>query len=343
MHPNAFVDSLVDRLADAVAEAWDSRRAGALSWALGHAAVGFNRRVAYADGTSRMYGTSDTPSFIGLEGAQDHGVEMLFTWGVDGKLTGIVVNLACPSQVVEMKYFISADFWSAAREFIRADASENLFVLPLCSAAGDQSPRDLVRRGRGEADFRDEAGLVEMGRRIARAVDDAMAAAQTDIRKQVVFRHTVETLELPMRKVSRADFEIAEAAYRELSADNPAPGSSAAGRAARHLRVMSEYANQPEHPTFAMELHALRLGDVALATNPFELFLDYGLRMKARSRAVQTFVVQLACGRGKYLPTARAVGGGHYGASLTEAPVGPEGGDLLVERTVELINSFWSD
>ena len=33
-----------------------------------------------------------------------------------------------------------------------------------------------------------------------------------------------------------------------------------------------------------------------MATNPFELFLDYGLRIKARSEAPQTFIVQLACG-----------------------------------------------
>jgi len=40
-----------------------------------------------------------------------------------------------------------------------------------------------------------------------------------------------------------------------------------------------------------------------LATNPFELFLDYGMRIKARSKALQTFVVQLACDSSGYLPT----------------------------------------
>ena len=49
-----------------------------MSWALGHAALGFNRRVVYDTGESRMYGNSATPHFQGLEGTCDHGIETLF-------------------------------------------------------------------------------------------------------------------------------------------------------------------------------------------------------------------------------------------------------------------------
>ena len=106
-------------------------------------------------------------------------------------------------------------------------------------------------------------------------------------------------------------------------------------------KLLRRYADQGENLTYDMELHVLRLGDVALATNPCELFLDYGLRIKARSRALQTFIVQLATDQIGYLPTAKAVAGGGYGALVTNGLVGPEGGEVLVERTVELINSLW--
>ena len=33
-----------------------------------------------------------------------------------------------------------------------------------------------------------------------------------------------------------------------------------------------------------VEVHVLRLGDVAMATNPFELFLDYGIQIKGAAR-----------------------------------------------------------
>ena len=72
-----------------------------------------------------------------------------------------------------------------------------------------------------------------------------------------------------------------------------------------------------------------------------ELFLDYGLRIKARSTALQTFVVQLAAGSGSYLPTRRALAAKHYGAGAADNLVGPEGGQVLVERTVEAIARLW--
>ena len=71
-----------------------------------------------------------------------------------------------------------------------------------------------------------------------------------------------------------------------------------------------------------MELHVVRLGDVAIATNDFELYTDYGVAMQARSPATQTVVIQLA-GGGTYLPTERAVRGGGYGAIPQSNRVGP--------------------
>jgi len=80
---------------------------------------------------------------------------------------------------------------------------------------------------------------------------------------------------------------------------------------------------------------------VAIVTNPFKLFLDYGVQMQGRSKAVQTFVLQLTNGSASYLPTERAVKGGSYSAIVASNRVGPEGGQVLVERSVELINSLW--
>jgi len=43
-----------------------------------------------------------------------------------------------------------------------------------------------------------------------------------------------------------------------------------------------------------------------------------------------------------YLPTEKAVRGGHYSVIAPSCYVGPEGGQVLVEPTVEEINKLWN-
>jgi hypothetical protein len=90
------------------------------------------------------------------------------------------------------------------------------------------------------------------------------------------------------------------------------------------------------------ELHVIRLGEVVLATNPFELYTDFGLQIQVRSPAVQTFLVQLA-GEGTYVPSPRSVAGGGYGSVPASNPVGPEGGQQLAETTIAVIRALWED
>jgi hypothetical protein len=78
---------------------------------------------------------------------------------------------------------------------------------------------------------------------------------------------------------------------------------------------------------------------VAIASNPFELYVDYGFVIKGRSKARQTFVVQLSGDYGDYLPTARGISGGQYSSLVSN--IGPTGGQMLVDTTVSLINRMW--
>ena len=77
-----FGEFMAARVADAAVTAWKNRRPAGISAALGFAVAGHNRRVEYLDGTSVMYGNTDTPHFRGLEGPSDHGVDMVF-WTQD--------------------------------------------------------------------------------------------------------------------------------------------------------------------------------------------------------------------------------------------------------------------
>jgi len=342
MRPSEFLEFLTDKVSGAVVEAWKARRPAGVSWALGHAVIGYNRRSVFADGRAAMYAKLDRPEFMGIEGYEDHALELLFFWTPERKLTGIGVNVACPSQVVEGEYYISADFWDDTRKELRRRYGQGLFVFPMTSAAGDQSPHVQLRKAT-EAKMRQRLGISETGqiaRRIALAVEEVYPAAAAGIRTGALLVHRVEELRLPVRKVTAADLEWAKTEYAQLE-KAPVTQGSRLWLMSRAQEVMERYRRQDSVPEFPMELHVLRLGDVALASNPFELFLDFGLRIKARSRAEQTFLIQLACGSAGYLPTAKAVAAGGYGAEIPSNRVGPEGGQALVDRTVEVINSLF--
>ncbi len=348
MTPSEYADFFVARVAEAVVEAWQARKPGGVSWACGHAVVGHNRRAVFRDGSAKMYAKTNTPEFECIEGYEDHSVDLLFLWDEQQALTGVVVNVACPSQVNENDLFISADYWHETRQEIRKRHGEGTFVLGQCAAAGDQSPHFLLY-GRAEEEMRKRRGLTEreeIGRRLANTIDDVFDLAKGDLHMDAVFAHVAKTVALPARRITEAEYEHAKFEHARLLAQEPQDDVQASSRFV-HLRrnkgVIDRYEAQQEGATHPVELHVLRIGDVAVATNPFEMFLDYGLRMKARSAALQTFIVQLACDYAGYLPTARALAGQGYGAEAPSNKVGPEGGQVLVEETVATINALWQD
>ncbi len=375
MSPLDYIEFAAGQIAGAVEQAWKDRKPGGVSFGLGHAVVGHNRITSYYDGSSQMYGAIDRPDFSHVEGYEDHSLGLLYTWDAEGKLTGVVINIACPSQVSGGSR-ITSDFWHETRNELRDRLGEELFVFAQSAAAGDQSPRVMIGR---DAESRMErlAGRdrrQEIAVRIADAVTSVLPFMEKHVDRNPVLAHRVEQVELSRRLLSEEDIktprrthhrpqvESVEQAHERLLGEyrrmrqeleeNPerkkkggwfGPITGVYWRLTRAARVLERYELQKTQPTMPVEVHVMRIGDLAIATNPFELYLDYGIQMKARSKAVQTFVVQLAgCGAG-YLPTARSVAGGAYGAIPESTNIGPEGGRDLVERTLALIESLWEE
>ena len=337
-----YLAFLTDRLEEAVVEAWTGRRLGGVAWGLGHALVAHNRRAVYADGSARMYGATNVPDFRGIEGYEDHYVDVLFFFDADRKLIAMAVNVACPSQEVESGRAVNADFWHETRQMLRKRFGEDLRVLGWAGAGGDQSPH-LMWYKRAEERMRALRGLTrlqEIARRLDGAVQEAYDGAKQDIRFDVEFVHRVKTVRLPVRMVTDEEFAAAKA-YCDALSDRQKLDPHGALQRMWSRETVDRYQKQRENPTYPMQLHAIRVGDVAVCTNPFELYSEYGVRIRARSKAVQTFVVQLTGPFGVYLPTEKAVRGGHYSTEVFSNQIGPEGGNVLVDKTVDAINGLW--
>ena len=321
-----------------------------------------------------MYGDANRPDFSHVEGYEDHSLGLLYTWDEKETLTGVVINIAMPSQVA-YGYQISADYWHETRNELRKRLGEEIFIMPQVSAAGDQSPKLMVDE-RAEQRMEKLTGRTQMEQiaiRISDGVTSILPFMKQNIDWSPVFVHRVEQVELNRRVITEKDittrrstfhnkqvesvqetFDRLLGEYRQMYKqleEQPElkskphwyiPITEAHWLLARAWRTLERYELQKTQFTLPVKVHVIRIGDMAIATNPFELYLDYGTQMKARSKAVQTFVVELASpGGGGYLPTQRSVEGGAYGAIPQSTLIGPEGGRVLVNRTLELIESLW--
>ncbi len=363
MDPARYVDWAAGQIAGAVKEAWEKRQPAGTAYGVGHAVVGRNRRLTYMDGTSHMYGNAGDPQFSHVEGHEDHTVYIMATYDNNRNLTGMVVNVPCPSQVSEHIYRISADYWHETRRELRRRFGDDIHILAQCAPAGDQSPHVLVGKRAEERmwrlkgrDAEQNMPREEIAQKIADAVGDVLPCAGKEIDWNPAFSHTSEIVDLPRRKLTQKDVDEVSREYDDLKKKyetlcddiekNPETRrekrwytevTGAFKRMKWLENVQRRFRLQQEHPDIPMELHVVRLGDIAFATNPFELYLDYGVRMRELSKATQTFLTQLA-GPGSYLPSERTLAGGGYGSVPASTDIGPEGGEKLVEWTVRNIN-----
>ncbi len=357
---NEAFEFMAERIADAAKLAWDNRKNGMYAQGFGRAAVGMCRRVCYNDGSAKMWGDTDTATFTELEGGNDSGIELLFTFDENKKLTGVVANTACPAQVLEHRNFISSDYWGKVKARIRKEYGEDIFLLGLCSAAGDQCPRDMVRWVEPETPINDPnivrndvtvrvadpsmfdvKGCELVGRRIANEIFYAYEGISEYV-SEAEFEHRNLTVDMPLRRVTPAEVEAATKAIKDFAAEIGNGTINFADNARMHIHagVVARGKVQENIDIVPIEVHVIRLGSIAFATNPYELFLDYGNRMRARSKASQTFLIQLSCGSYGYLPTEKAEKGSHYSAYVSSGTAGHEGGELLVRKTVSEINDM---
>jgi hypothetical protein len=346
-----YMEFLCDQIAEAVANAWIGRKFGGIAFRLGRIALPHCRRLRYKDGTAQMYGDSDSDNFLRVEGNADNGTEYLITYDEKGKMTGVLINLACPAQILESKTFISADIWGE----VRKQWSECPFVLPLCGAAGDITMRDLVRRGRMEKSMRDIEGMEDLGRRIIRESKYVLSTVKKDdIEYDLPVFHISKNIKLPISTVTKEQYDKAQKELEEFNNEYEANGYALQTPDSIPIRIQDRYHHfvmttiikryklQQESTETLMEFHALRLGSSVMVTNNFELYQDYGMQIKARSPFLQTFISQLSCGHKGYLSTPYALSGGGYGSAVISGMCGPEGGDALVEKTLEAINEIYS-
>ena len=194
----------------------------------------------------------------------------------------------------------------------------------------------------------------DIASRIAAAFDEVLEWAGKDKLTAPALRHEVASVKLARRMVTEEEYLEDKRIHEELGAEKAAAERAGqpvprtlVSRMNRCKRTLDRYEAQKKDPFVTTDIHAVRIGDFAFASNRFELFLDFMHRIQGRSPFVQTIIVQLVADPGldggSYLATERAVANKGYSAVLQSNQVSPAGGQQLVDLTLDMLKRLHED
>lgn len=326
-----YLKRLADWLVDLAREAVKSARPGKLGWGKGVLQIGFNRRVCWADGSHTMHGNTKRPDFAGLEGPDDPQHLALSVADLNGKVVAVLYHNTTHPTLFYGAGVYSADFPGVARKLLREKFGE-VPVLYLNGAQGDICIDDLLHPTKESR----EEQLQRIGRAVAEKTLHLMSNVNYD--EHPALAHSYEDLRVEVRLPDPEQLAEARKVLARIDAGEQIRGQEmimAFGTV--HLQECFG-----KNPSDTLPVHALRIGDVALVTQPCELYCQFGLDIKRRSPAPITAVVGLTDGYCGYCPTIYGIlGGGYSGQAISWTRLEPNAGYLIVESAGRILNSLW--
>lgn len=333
---------LARRVSDCVRLAHRRMRPARLAWGQGEAhGISFCRRYRMRDGTVRMNPGRRNPDIVEPTSPIDPAVGVLFVEDDAGAPVAVVTKFGLHYVGTDDSLAISADYYGHFDRFMRQILGPSCIPMLFNGTSGQVNNVDVFATHR------------ETGHRQARRVASILGGevlkvlGRLRLRDDVSVAASSQKVELPRRKVTPEDLEIAKAI---LAGHDPAPDSGpfsfvvgqpipASMRSYYAQRCLS-LGELPSHIT--SEVQVLRIGESAWLGLPGEIFVEIGLAIKKASPSPDTFVISLANDNLGYIPTDQAFL--HEGGYETWAggwkPVGPGTEGVLVTTANELLRQL---
>lgn len=293
--------------------------------------VGVNRRLPMPDGSIALAPNPEGPVdpeliVVGFDARRAEDGE-----DTAPEPVAMLVSYAChPSSLESTVRSVSADFPGVLRDQLERDTGAR--VLFLQGAVGDIDPPDK------QPDWARP-----------RAIGSALAAAALRARERAValpdatLRARRERISLPRRGAASVAEAEAELVALRVSRDRAGAGDPAGwwvDLKVSEAEAVAAALREGRAPTIEAEVSALRIGDLALAFVPCELFSELGVAIKRRSPAAVTVVTGYTDGALWYVPTRAAFDEGGYEV-VDACRVAPGAGEELVDRVVGLLRDLF--
>ncbi|MHA1506405.1 MAG: neutral/alkaline non-lysosomal ceramidase N-terminal domain-containing protein [Candidatus Asgardarchaeia archaeon] len=270
-------------------------------------------------------------------GPYDNEVCILRADNAAGNLMGAIINFSChPTILNERNLMISADFPYYTTRVIET-VKEGSIALYMNGAQGNVSTR-FTRRG---TSFKEAERIGNMiGGEALKVLEkiETVEDAEIEVKREV--------FKIPQKKFPTVD----EAKAMVKEAEEKVKELSSKGVKGPYLRVamnnlvgaklqlyLAEHVKGPIFPEDA-EIQAIRINDTVLLGVPGELFTEFQIEIKEKSKFEKTFVIALANGYVGYIFTPEA-----YEKKVYETFVSPlekDSGYLIRDVALNLINKM---
>lgn len=336
---------LARRIADGIRRAVNNLEPARAGWGSGRLPEQvFNRRWFMKPGPDldnpfggrdkvRMNPPVGSPNLLEPAGPTDPEIGFLSVQSESGRPIALLANYSLhyvggvPNGHVSADYF--GVFSQTLARLLEHDSDAPPFVAMLSNGTSGNINNINFRGGQKRLPPYERMELV--ANQVAAEVFRALQAVE--YRDSVPLKLIQRELTLDTRRPSAALIDWARAV---LARPESAPAKHPRERiyAERTLR-MAEMPARIEVP-----LQALRVGDLAIATIPFEAFVEIGLQVKDKSPFGATFVVSLANGAYGYLPTAEHHELGGYETWLGTNQVEVQAASRIVDALLEMLGEL---
>jgi len=272
----------------------------------------FNRRWHMKDGTVQMNPGHQNPDALRTAGPADPEVLVLAVRSPNREPIALLANYALHYVGGPCHTSISADYFGYFDRALQRMAGRDLVAIMANGFCGDLNNVDASQP---EPDMPHPFYQEE---RVANAVAAAAYGAWQGLRgfqydSAPALRAGTEMMEF-RRRESSAD-ELARArvllnAGEDSWSDESVPDFKDRVYAREALYVADEPLER------AIPIMAMRIGELGLVGLPGEIFVEYGLHIKGRSRFTNTMTIELANDFVGYCPTDKALGEGSYETQL---------------------------
>ncbi len=288
--------------------------------------VSFNRRLRMKNGLTYTHPGQGNPGIVGYAGPIDPQVGVVGAWDKSGRLLGCIVNFACHATTSPEGF--SATWIYYMEKTIRGSLGSDLPVVFLQGCCGDITQVDNL-----------SPYAFPTGEKWAEIVGSSVGAEAV---KVLVNATPGEGMPVNARtKVWKIKRRVPSAEHLrksyELVQKDPQQVDMTDWVFAKETVLLD--AILAKEPAAEVEVQAIQVGPAVYLTNPAELFVEYGLELKAQSGFPFTFPVELANGSVGYVPTEEAMGphGGGYETRLTSySNLEVSAGRQIVETGLEL-------